>query len=236
MEPRTENNAGANAERIKLESSWKALLIDEFQKPYMQNLREFLRQEYAKGKTIYPPKNEIFAALNLTPFDKVKAVIVGQDPYHGPGQAHGLCFSVREGVQAPPSLQNIVKEIKAELGVSVSIHGNLTSWAKQGVLLLNATLTVEAGRPASHANKGWETFTDRIIQLVSEKKEHVIFILWGSYAQKKEILIDEKKHLILKSAHPSPLSCHRGFFGNKHFTKTNDYLKRVGLEPIDWRI
>lgn len=221
---------------IKLEPSWKALLFAEFEKPYMKELRAFLVKEYAAGKTIYPRKSEIFAALNMTPFDSVKAVIVGQDPYHGPGQAHGLCFSVKKGVRAPPSLQNIFQELAAEYKIQRPESGDLTQWAREGVLLLNSVLTVEQGKPGSHQNRGWETFTDKIIQLVSEKKNGVTFILWGSFAQKKIPLIDKSRHLILTSVHPSPLSCHRGFFGNKHFIKTNDFLKKQGLAEIKWEL
>lgn len=222
--------------QIKLDPSWLQYLKDEFEKPYMKNLKAFLQSEYAKGKKIYPKKSEIFSALNLTPFDSVKAVIIGQDPYHGPGQAHGLCFSVRSGVPVPPSLRNIFEELKAQYGIRAPVSGDLTSWAKQGVLLLNAILTVEDGKPGSHQGKGWEQFTDKIIQTVSENKTDVTFILWGSFAQKKAELIDARKHQILKSAHPSPLSCHRGFFGNKHFQKVNDYLKKSGQKEINWEL
>ena len=223
-------------DRIKLESSWKQALRSEFEQPYMANLREFLRQEYAAGKEIYPPGPLIFNAMNLTPLDQVKVVILGQDPYHGPGQAHGLCFSVQPGIPTPPSLVNIYKELKRDLNIDIANHGYLQHWAEQGVLLLNTTLTVERGQAASHAKKGWERFTDRIIQLVSEHQPSTVFLLWGAHAQSKEKLIDATKHLVLKSVHPSPLSAHRGFIGNGHFSKTNKFLAQHGLTPIDWKL
>jgi uracil-DNA glycosylase len=225
-----------HSDRIKLEPSWKKRLESLFAQPHMMELKEFLRDQYGKKKSVYPKPNEYFAALDLTPFDKVKIVILGQDPYHGPGQAHGLCFSVRQGVQVPPSLQNIFKELKNDLGISPPDHGNLEAWAKQGVLLLNATLTVEAGRAGSHQNRGWEKFTDQIIDLLNREREGIVFILWGSYAQKKGLLIDRKKHLVLSAPHPSPLSAYRGFFGSKPFSKANKYLQAHGLTAVDWRL
>ncbi|MCQ4269725.1 MULTISPECIES: uracil-DNA glycosylase [Pseudomonas] len=223
-------------DRIKLEAGWKAVLRDEFDKPYMRQLSEFLRQEKAAGKVVFPPGPLIFNALNSTPLDQVKVVILGQDPYHGPGQAHGLCFSVQPGVPTPPSLQNIYKELKRDLNIDIPRHGYLQHWAEQGVLLLNTSLTVEQGNAGSHAAKGWQPFTDRIIEVVSERRPHLVFLLWGSHAQGKQKLIDATKHLVLKSAHPSPLSAHRGFNGNGHFSRTNKYLQQQGLEPIDWRL
>lgn len=224
--------------QINLESSWLALLQDEFQQSYMQQLREFLVAEKRRGKTIYPKGNEYFNALDSTPFDQVKAVILGQDPYHGPGQAHGLCFSVQPGIDPPPSLQNIYKEIADDIEGGQSARsfssGCLTGWAEQGVLLLNSVLTVERGRAASHQGKGWEEFTDKIIEILSSQAESLVFLLWGSYAQRKGSVIDTHKHLLLQSPHPSPLSAHRGFFGNRHFSQCNDYLLSKGKEPIDW--
>lgn len=221
---------------IKLEPSWKAKLQSEFAKPYMTELKSFLQEQYARKKTIYPRGPEYFAALNATPFDQVKVVILGQDPYHGPGQAHGLCFSVRPGVAVPPSLQNIYKELNADLGIKPQNHGYLMKWAEQGVLLLNATLTVEAGRAGSHQNRGWEQFTDRIVDLLNTEREHLVFVLWGSYAQKKGQFIDTKKHFVLKAPHPSPLSAHRGFMGSRPFSKINEYLESTGQAPIDWNL
>jgi uracil-DNA glycosylase len=223
-------------DRIKLEAGWKAALRDEFDKPYMTALKEFLRAEKAAGKLIFPPGPLIFNALNSTPLDQVKVVILGQDPYHGPGQAHGLCFSVQPGVPTPPSLQNIYKELKRDLNIDIPRHGCLQRWAEQGVLLLNTSLTVEQGKAGSHAAKGWQPFTDRIIEVVSEQRPHLVFLLWGSHAQSKQKLIDASRHLLLKSAHPSPLSAHRGFNGNGHFSRANKYLQQHGLEPIDWRL
>ncbi|WP_129128459.1 uracil-DNA glycosylase [Geomonas oryzae] len=222
--------------QIRLEESWKSHLLEEFEKPYMCALKEFLRQEILKRKVIYPKGSEYFNALNTTSFDRVKVVILGQDPYHGPDQAHGLCFSVRKGVDIPPSLVNIYKEIQSDLGLPASAfsHGHLASWAEQGVLLLNSVLTVEAGRAASHQGKGWEAFTDRVISVLNEKKDHVVFMLWGAYAHKKGAVIDERRHLVLRAPHPSPLSAHRGFLGCRHFSKANAYLVRHGLDPIDW--
>lgn len=218
---------------VKIEESWKTVLEDEFKKPYFQELAGFVKEEYMARKVFPHPRN-VFWAFELCPLDQVKVVILGQDPYHGPGQAHGLCFSVNDGVQIPPSLVNIYKEIEDDLGFKMPNSGNLDRWAKQGVLLLNATLTVRAHQAASHQNKGWEEFTDAVIRLISDKKEHVVFILWGSFAQSKASMIDSGKHLILRSPHPSPLSAHRGFFGCRHFSKTNEYLKSVGLKEIDW--
>lgn len=218
---------------VKIESSWKKFLQTEFAKPYFLQLTQFIRQEYATH-TVYPPGGEIFRAFDACPFDSVKVVIIGQDPYHGPDQANGLCFSVREGVKIPPSLVNIFKEIRNDLGKPFPPHGDLGHWAKQGVLLLNATLTVRASAPGSHQNKGWEQFTDAIITAISAQKEGVVFLLWGAYAQKKGELVDRSKHLVLLAPHPSPFSADRGFFGCRHFSKTNEYLRSKGLEEIDW--
>jgi len=218
---------------VKIEKSWKKLLREEFNKPYFEELANFVKKEY-QTKKIFPPPKDIFKAFDLCPFDKVKVVILGQDPYHEPGQAHGLCFSVNKNVPMPPSLENIYKEIQSDIGKPMPAHGNLEHWAKQGVFLLNATLTVIAHMAGSHQEKGWETFTDEVIRLISEKKKHVVFMLWGAYAQNKAWLIDKTKHLILKAPHPSPLSANRGFFGCRHFSKANEYLKAHGLEPIDW--
>lgn len=218
---------------VKIEESWKQRLHPEFDKPYFKTLTNFVRGEYA-SKTIYPPAKLIFNAFDSCPFDDVKVVIVGQDPYHQPGQAHGLCFSVNEGVQIPPSLVNIYKEIQSDLGTPIPLSGNLERWAQQGVLLLNATLTVQANRAGSHQGKGWEEFTDSVIAKLANEREHLVFILWGSYAQRKGENIDANRHLVLKSPHPSPLSAHRGFFGNKHFSKANEYLTAHGKKPIVW--
>ncbi|MES2819835.1 MAG: uracil-DNA glycosylase [Pseudomonadota bacterium] len=226
----------ATDDRIKLEPGWKNALREEFDKPYMQQLRAFLQQEAANGKEVYPPRPLIFNALNLTPLDKVEVVILGQDPYHGPGQAHGLCFSVQPGVVTPPSLVNIFKELKRELNLDIPRHGCLQHWAEQGVLLLNTSLTVERGVAGSHAGKGWQFFTDKVIEVVSEQRPHLVFMLWGAHAQGKERLIDPSKHLILRSPHPSPLSAHRGFIGNGHFGRANKFLAQYGLPPIDWRL
>ncbi|HJV36109.1 uracil-DNA glycosylase [Geomonas sp.] len=224
--------------QVQLEASWKCHLLAEFEKPYMRELKEFLRQEISRRKIIYPKGSQYFNAFNATPLNRVKVVILGQDPYHGPEQAHGLCFSVPHGIDIPPSLVNIFKEIQADLGLSSDHfrHGNLKRWADQGVLLLNSVLTVEAGRAASHQGKGWETFTDRAISLLNEQREHLVFMLWGAYAQKKGAVIDGSKHLVLQSPHPSPLSAHRGFLGCRHFSKANDYLVKHGIEPVDWRL
>ena len=218
---------------VKIEKSWKEVLQTEFDKPYFENLVGFVKQEYA-SHTIFPPAGQIFNAFNTCPFNHVKVVILGQDPYHGPRQAHGLCFSVNDGIQFPPSLQNIFKEINSDLGIPMPKSGNLTRWAEQGVLLLNATLTVRASQAGSHQGRGWEEFTDAVIKIISEKAENVVFILWGSYAIKKKSLIDASKHCILTAPHPSPLSSYRGFFGCKHFSQTNTYLASKGKTPIEW--
>ncbi|MCR5312370.1 MAG: uracil-DNA glycosylase [Bacteroidaceae bacterium] len=218
---------------VKIEGSWKKELQSEFDKPYFENLIKFVKDEYSKF-TVYPPGHLIFNAFNLCPFEKVKVVLIGQDPYHEPGQAHGLCFSVNDGVQFPPSLNNIFKEIKDDIGSDIPASGNLTRWAEQGVLLLNATLTVREHAAGSHQKHGWEEFTDSVIRHISINREGIVFILWGSYAQSKAQLIDTSKHYILKSAHPSPLSAYRGFFGNHHFSLANDYLLKRGQEPIKW--
>jgi uracil-DNA glycosylase len=218
---------------VKIEQSWKERLASEFEKPYFSGLVRFVKNEYDM-QTIYPKGNQIFNAFDKTPFDKVKVVILGQDPYHEPGQAHGLCFSVNEGVPLPPSLQNIYKELEDDLGISPTLSGNLERWTGQGVLLLNATLTVQAHRAGSHQNRGWEEFTDAVIHKIAEEKEQVVFILWGSYAQKKGAFINPYKHLVIKSVHPSPLSVYRGFFGSKPFSTTNDYLVRTGQTPVQW--
>ncbi|MCO7553933.1 uracil-DNA glycosylase [Metapseudomonas otitidis] len=224
------------SDRIKLEAGWKEALRDEFDKPYMKALGNFLRTAKAAGKEIYPPGPMIFNALNSTPLDQVKVVIIGQDPYHGPGQAHGLCFSVQPGVAIPPSLLNIYKELKRDLNLDMPSHGYLQSWAEQGVLLLNTSLTVERGQAGSHANQGWQPFTDRVIEVVSQHQPHLVFLLWGAHAQSKQRLIDTQKHLALRSPHPSPLSAHRGFLGNGHFSRCNKFLEQHGLAPIDWRV
>ena len=228
-----------NSEKGKLKEilgvSWFNLLVKEFEKSYMKDLSIFLNSEVKEGKEIYPKGNEMFLSLNLTPYDEVKVVIIGQDPYHGPGQAHGLSFSVPEGVKIPPSLHNIFLELKEDLNISIPQNGFLSNWAQQGVLLLNSVLSVERGKPGSHSLKGWEKFTDKIIALLNNK-EHIVFMLWGNYAAQKGREIDASKHLVLKSAHPSPLSSHKGFFGNKHFSKCNKFLDTKGIEPIDWQI
>jgi uracil-DNA glycosylase len=219
--------------QVKIEPSWKIHLESEFQKSYFKQLVDYVKQEYGHH-TIYPPAKQIFHAFELCKFDATKVVILGQDPYHGPGQANGLCFSVNDGVRMPPSLVNIFKEIHAELGKPIPSSGNLERWAQQGVLLLNATLTVCAGKPGSHQKQGWETFTDAVIRIVAQQKTQVVFLLWGAYAQQKASLIDTQNNLVLQSAHPSPYSADRGFFGNNHFIKTNEYLRTHGLKPIDW--
>ncbi|WP_143307388.1 uracil-DNA glycosylase [Chitinophaga vietnamensis] len=221
---------------VKIESSWKEVLKDEFQKSYFEQIVMFLKHEKALGRVIYPPGNLIFNAFDKTPFDKVKVVILGQDPYHGEGQAHGLCFSVQDGVKPPPSLVNIYKEMQTDLGLQPPASGNLTKWAEHGVLLLNAILTVRAGEAASHSKIGWENFTDAVIRKISDLKHDVVFLLWGRFAQDKQILIDATKHHILKAAHPSPFSADKGFFGCKHFSKTNEILSKAGIEPVDWRL
>lgn len=218
---------------VRLESSWKALLEQEFGQVYFRSLTDFVKTEY-QVKAVYPPPAFIFHALDRCPVDRVKVVILGQDPYHGAGQAHGLSFSVQKGMRLPPSLQNIMKELKADLGIDSPDHGDLTDWANQGVLLLNATLTVEAGAPGSHQGKGWEVFTDAVIKALAETREHLVFVLWGKYAQQKEALIDGSKHLVIKSPHPSPYSASSGFFGSKPFSKTNAYLAQHDIEPIRW--
>lgn len=218
---------------VRIEDSWKEALGDEFKKEYFQKLASFVKEEYQSGQ-VYPHPKRIFSAFDLTPFDEVKVVIIGQDPYHGPDQANGLAFSVNEGVAVPPSLKNIYKEIEDDIGKKMPSTGNLEKWAKQGVLLLNATLTVRASSPGSHQNKGWEDFTDSVINKLSESKENLVFLLWGSYAQKKGEMIDENKHLVLKAAHPSPFSADKGFFGCRHFSKTNAYLVMHDKEPIEW--
>ncbi|NOQ14073.1 MAG: uracil-DNA glycosylase [Methyloprofundus sp.] len=222
--------------RLKMESSWRAQLQDEFSLDYMQALRKFLADEKQQGKTIYPRANEYFSALNLTPFKQLKVVILGQDPYHGEGQAHGLCFSVPPGISPPPSLVNIYKELGNDLNIPRPEHGCLINWAMQGVLLLNSVLSVEKSQAASHQGRGWEQFTDQVIAQINEHTEHVVFILWGAYAQKKGAFIDTSKHLVLQAPHPSPLSAHRGFFGQKPFSRTNEYLKSQGKEPIEWAL
>ena len=223
-------------DRIGLEPGWKAALREEFEKPYMKALGDFLRAEKAAGKVIYPPGSQIFNALNTTPLTNTKVVILGQDPYHGPNQAHGLCFSVQPGVAIPPSLLNIYKELKRDLNIDIPRHGCLQSWAEQGVLLLNTTLTVEAGQAGSHAKAGWQIFTDKVIEAVNAHQEHLVFMLWGAHAQSKQALIDPHKHLVLRSPHPSPLSAHRGFIGNGHFSHCNRFLEQHGLGAIDWRL
>jgi uracil-DNA glycosylase len=224
-------------EQIKLEESWKLPLMDEFQKPYMQKLRGFLQDEIqTQRKMVFPRGSEIFSALDYTPLDKVKVVILGQDPYHGEGQAHGLCFSVKPGVKTPPSLQNIYKEMATDLGIKQPAHGYLESWAKQGVLLLNSVLTVENGKAASHQNRGWETFTDRIVAILNQRDVPTAFVLWGAYAQRKGAFIDTAKHLVLKAPHPSPLSAYHGFFGCRHFSKINEFLTKNNQRPINWQL
>lgn len=221
---------------VDIEPSWYGPLAAEFEQPYMRELRAFLVAQKQMGKRIFPPGNEFFNAFSHTPLHKVKVVILGQDPYHGEGQAHGLCFSVRPGVDVPPSLQNIYKELQAELGLPIPSHGNLTAWADQGVLLLNSVLSVECARAASHQGKGWERFTDRVIEVINQQREGVVFLLWGSYAQRKGAIIDASRHCVLKAPHPSPLSAHRGFFGCGHFVAANRYLQGRGETPIDWRL
>ena len=218
-----------------IEAGWKSVLLDQFQSPYFRILKEFLVEE-KKIYTLYPPGRLIFNAFHRTPFDQVKVVILGQDPYHGKGQAHGLCFSVPQGIPKPPSLVNIFKELQADLSIAIPEHGTLDKWADQGVLLINATLTVRDSQAGSHQKHGWETFTNRVIEVVSQEKNGVVFLLWGRFAQAKESLIDSSKHLILKSAHPSPLSAYNGFFGCKHFSLTNDYLEKKGIPGIEWAL
>ena len=227
----------AKLQKIQLDESWKVALSDFLLSPKMDELKQFLVQEKQADKTIYPPSSLIFNALNTTPLHQVKVVILGQDPYHGAHQAHGLSFSVQRGVAIPPSLRNIFHELHSDLGIDIPKHGNLTHWAEQGVLLLNAVLTVEAGQPTSHQKRGWEDFTDHVIDVLNQQREHIVFILWGAYAQRKGQRIDPNKHLVLKAAHPSPLAAYRvGFFGCKAFSKTNNYLKQNGIEPINWQL
>jgi uracil-DNA glycosylase len=221
---------------VRIDPGWKEVLQKEFEAPYFREIVGFLKQEKASGKTIYPAGGNIFQAFDTTPFEEVRVVILGQDPYHNPNQAHGLAFSVQEGVQPPPSLVNIYKELQQDVGMPIPTHGNLKKWAEQGVLLLNAALTVEAHKPMSHSKIGWHNFTNDVIRLVSHEKEHVVFILWGAFAKSKQELIDRSKHLILTAAHPSPLSAHNGFFGCRHFSKANSWLEKHGLEPIDWSL
>ena len=221
---------------IRLEETWKAVLASEFRHSYMADLRRFLMDEKEQGRQIFPRGSEYFRALDLTPLDRVRVVILGQDPYHGDGQAHGLCFSVRPGVRIPPSLVNIYKELRDDLGIAPARHGFLESWAGQGVLLLNAVLTVERGRAASHQGRGWERFTDAVVRAINEREQPVVFMLWGSYAQRKAAFVDRSRHLVLTAAHPSPLSAHSGFFGCRHFSKANAFLQSKGFEPIDWQL
>ena len=221
---------------VKINATWKEALQDQFEQPYFHRIVAYLKQEKCQGKTIYPAGPNIFSAFDTTPFDKVKVVILGQDPYHNPNQAHGLAFSVQSGIQPPPSLVNIYKEIMQDVGCGIPTHGNLEKWAIQGVLLLNAALTVIAHSPMSHSKIGWHEFTNAVIKAVSDKKEHVVFMLWGAFAKSKQELIDNSKHLILTAAHPSPLSAHNGFFGCRHFSKANEWLVVQGIEPIDWSI
>lgn len=221
--------------KVRIEASWERILQSEFDQPYFKDLTDFVREEYS-SKRIFPPASLIFNAFDQCPFEKVKVVIIGQDPYHGPGQAHGLCFSVPPGIEVPPSLVNIYKELERDLGIPASNRGDLTSWAQQGVLLLNATLTVEAHKAGSHQNKGWERFTDEVIRRLALERSNLVFMLWGSYAQRKGAFVSEDTHLVLKSVHPSPLSAYRGFLGCGHFSKANDYLIRQGLSPINWKL
>jgi len=227
---------GSMTVQIKLEESWKAVLAPEFETARMKALRRFLVAEKAAGKTIFPKSTDWFRALDLTPLPKVRVVILGQDPYHGPDQAHGLCFSVRPGVRPPPSLVNIFKELEADLDISRPRHGFLEHWAQQGVLLLNSVLTVEMGQAASHQRKGWEEFTDAVVRAINDRPDPIIFLLWGAYAQKKASFVDTNRHLVLKAAHPSPLSAHNGFLGCRHFSKANSFLQSRGLPPIDWSL
>ena len=221
---------------VKIEASWKEILKGEFNKAYFQQIPLHIKTEKSQGKIIYPSGSLLFNAFNTTPFSTIKVVILGQDPYHGHGQAHGLCFSVQNGVPPPPSLMNIFKELQSDIGIEIPNHGNLTHWAQQGVFLLNASLSVRAGEPMSHSKIGWAEFTDTVIKKISEHKKNVVFLLWGKFAQEKRILIDETKHCILRSVHPSPLSAYAGFFGCKHFSKTNEYLVSKGIDPIDWSL
>ncbi len=231
-----QRSANSKMSTIQLQPSWLSRLQDQFEQPYMQQLRSFLLTRKQHRAVIYPPGPQIFNALNSIPFEQVRVVILGQDPYHGPGQAHGLCFSVLPGVRIPPSLANIYREIESDLGIKAPAHGNLQSWADQGVLLLNSVLTVERGQAGSHQGKGWETFTDAVIRELTEGREGLVFMLWGSYAQKKGAVIDARKHLVLKAPHPSPLSAHRGFLGCKHFSRANDYLQQQQQSPLNWTL
>lgn len=226
----------ALANHLRPDRGWKEHLADEFRQPYMQGLAEFLAAEESAGKILFPDSEHCFNALNSTPLDQVRVVILGQDPYHGPGQAHGLCFSVRPNVPTPPSLVNIFKEIQSDLGISPPDHGCLQPWAEQGVLLLNSVLTVVQGQAGAHQGKGWETFTDRVIETVNRERDGVVFLLWGSYAKKKGQRIDRNRHLVLEGPHPSPLSAYRGFFGCKHFSRANEWLRKQRLEPINWEL
>jgi uracil-DNA glycosylase len=221
---------------VKIEDSWKEVLRQEFSKPYFLQIANFLKTEKLEGKTIYPPGGLIFNAFNTTAFDQLKVVLLGQDPYHGAGQAHGLSFSVQQGVPLPPSLVNIFKELQSDMGIPPPGHGNLTHWAEQGVLLLNASLTVRANEPMSHAKIGWAEFTDAVIKKISDQKKHVVFLLWGKFAQEKQVLVDETRHCVLKAAHPSPFSADKGFFGCRHFSKTNAYLESNGISAVDWKL
>ncbi len=227
--------AGQN-DRVRMEAGWKARLADQFSQPYMEQLRAFLLAEKSAGRVVYPPGDEIFNAFNMAPWDKVRVVILGQDPYHGPGQAHGLCFSVKPGIPLPPSLRNIFREVGSDVGAHTGACGCLVPWARQGVLLLNSVLTVERGRAAAHEGKGWERFTDRVIEVLSAEREGLVFMLWGSYAQRKGSIIDGRRHLVLRAPHPSPLSASRGFFGCQHFSRANDYLLSNGQDPVDWAV
>lgn len=221
---------------LTIQGSWKQVLASEFKKPYFQDLKAFLVSEVKQEKILFPPISQIFEAFNSCPFDQVKVVILGQDPYHGTNQAHGLCFSVNKGIKVPPSLQNIYKELQSDLGCVIPNHGNLTFWAQQGVLLLNSTLTVESGKPNSHKAAGWDIFTDKVIEKLSDDREELVFLLWGNFAKQKKALINTSKHTVLESTHPSPFSVHRGFSGCKHFSQANNYLQQVGKLPIDWQI
>lgn len=218
---------------VRIAEDWKSILSEEFSKPYFDNLVDFVKHEYASGE-VFPAGGNIFRAFDKCPLDNLKVVIIGQDPYHGPGQANGLCFSVNDGIAFPPSLQNIFKEVHADTGADIPLSGNLDRWAEQGVLLLNAVLTVRAHQAASHAGRGWEQFTDAVVRAIAERKEGVVYMLWGSYAQKKGAIADPRRNLILRAVHPSPLSAYRGFFGCKHFSQANDYLRSIGREPIEW--
>jgi uracil-DNA glycosylase len=224
----------SDPDKIKLEASWKERLLNEFSQPYMKQLRQFLRERAESGAQIYPKGSQIFAAMDSTPFEQVRVVILGQDPYHGPRQAHGLCFSVQPGIPAPPSLMNMFRELNQDLNCPMPQHGYLMPWAEQGVLLLNSVLTVEQRRAGAHSNQGWEQFTDRIVQLLNEERDHLVFMLWGSYAQRKGAMIDKTRHLVLKAPHPSPLSAHRGFFGCRHFSQANEFLLEHDMEAVDW--